>query len=170
MSGLGEHHYHFCCHPNPHGDKCPLSGSAQLEKHQWKGLCFMPCFPPIFFFKISCDRLSPGSRIKGSRIQRTLITFQRVPLAFPPEAVGVCGSSLGFETGRDEWDLIKAQCQEVWRAARGADHLHPGVGVSRGLFYLSCSYSPDKGLGGASCSPRLFFQTEDPRTMLVDEE
>lgn len=105
-------------------------------------LVFLP-----FFCKISCDRLSPGSRIKGSRIQRTLITFQRVPLAFPPEAVGVCGSSLGFETGRDEWDLIKAPCQEAWRAARGADHLHPGVGVSRGLFSPSCSYSPDKGLG-----------------------
>lgn len=137
--------------------------TAQLErrqKAQWKELLLLLfCFPPCC--KISCDHLKPGSKIKGPWIQRTLITFQRVPLGFS-YTIPVRGSgSLWFLC----WALILGgingawlnhKCQEVWRAAQDAGHLHPGRGIVTDLPSPHWPWASDKGAEGVGTSFPLY--------------
>lgn len=99
--------------------------------------CWLSRFPP--FYKISCDYLKPGNKIKGAWIQRMLITFQRIPLGFSHMVPNSCqrpgcGSlwflcwALKLRGINGSW--LNCKCQEVQGATRNAGHLKPGV--SRG--------------------------------------
>lgn len=112
--------------------------------------CFF-VFPP--WCKISCDHLKPGSKIKGPWIQRTLITFQRVPLGFSHTIpVRGCGSlwflcwALILRRINGAW--LNHKCQEVWRAAQDAGPLHPGSGIVTDLPSPHWTWAADEGAEG----------------------
>lgn len=119
-----------CIHPWTYS-QCSLRGriweaAESPVRNSWCCLYDFPCR------KISCDRLKPGSEIKERWIQRTLITFQSVPLGFSPTIPVRGRGSLWFlcralKLGGINGTWLNHKCQEVWRAAQNAaTSIHPG--------------------------------------------
>lgn len=107
--------------------ECPLLGhKLRGSRRPSKGFLLLPlCFP---CHKISCGRLKPGSKIKGPWIQRTLITFQRVPLGFSHTIpVRGCGSlwflCRALKLGGINGTWLNHKCQEMCRVAQNPGYL-----------------------------------------------